>query len=147
MASYYRRQTDEQTRKVYFQCTGPQCMQTYATTVSTTTLRKHTMTHYNQPSYIASARSSSANNSALNEKISDILARLRLPPMIVDRPEFRIDLVDLLRSTTKSVPCRQTVADHTVKLATKYRQRIVRRLVEWNEPVTITADGNCIVHF
>lgn len=61
--------------------------------------------------------------------------------MIVERPEFRTELFDLIRSTNRPCPYRQAIVTNTFKVASNYRDRIIKRLNEWNEPVTVALDG------
>jgi hypothetical protein len=88
-------------------CMHAGCATSYAKSVSTKTLKAHTATHHNQASL--SATVASTNNKLLNEKLASILARLKLPFMIVERPEFRTELFDLIRSTTRPAPYRQAI--------------------------------------
>ena len=59
---------------------------------------------------------------------------------IVDHPAFQ-ELVAEIRGSTSDVPCRQTLTASTLKQARSYREQIVQKLKEWNEPVTIAIDG------
>ena len=120
-------------------CRYPGCIKTYAKSTSTTKLQKHTATHRNQSSIEQSVASNV--NLTLNKQLASIIARLNIAPSIVDRPEFRTELFDLIRKSTRPCPYRHTVANHTLRVAAEYRERIVKRLNEWGDPVTIAMDG------
>jgi hypothetical protein len=121
-------------------CNMEGCTVSFNYKISTVKLKAHTSTHRNQALLRDAVRANS--NATLNEQLASIIARLKLPPMIVDRPEFRIELFNLIRTTTRPCPYRHTIASNTLKVAAKYKDRIIKRLVEWNEPVTVAMDGN-----
>ena len=120
-------------------CTQHGCVKSFAIGVSTNTWRKHTATHQNQISLLACV--STPNNSSMNEKLASILARLKLPLMTVEGYEFRTELVELFRTTTRACPYRQAITNNTHKVALPFLDRIITRLVEWNEPVTVASHG------
>jgi hypothetical protein len=101
------------------------CSASYHKQISTEILEKHYVKHHKDQHSIVGvlkAESTTIYNETLHNKVAQTFALLNWPLHHINSKHFR-DLVDHLRSSSKSLPHRITLREKTLSLSKEYRQR------------------------
>jgi Protein of unknown function (DUF 659)/hAT family C-terminal dimerisation region len=120
-------------------CVFKGCTQSYAVTVSTTTLQKHTASHSKQPSLHASLAVQATKT--LPTSLAVYFARANLPLHLTEVPAFKEMALALRSTNAAALPSRRKLTRNMMKEAKHYRELVIKQLKDWDEPVTVAIDG------